>query len=323
MRLSLSKFLQLKFNVCIYQNLGMGLACLYIILLGKLYFFFNRNEKYKIEDAVETVFAVSKNRSEINFIKRNVLQGVCYHYYEKFFNAYENVEALKNFFEASIEAPFLRKLDSALKNGRGVLFVTGHYGGIEYIPIFLALKKYPISVIAKFKTKELKHALYLKTKDLGLEIIDAGEKNGTLQSIIKDLGRNRIVFIECDEIEEWKPSQKEKMFFLQKIIGVDRTINLIHRKTGSEVIFGILHRFNLRKYSLVIENCQDLLSRYNKSSSAGETVLKYLEQFIYSFPEEWYQWKHYADIEAFPAVGIELKKQTFTPLFKPALSEVL
>lgn len=301
----------------------MRFTLFYIMLLGKLYFFVNRKEKYKIEGAVETVFAGLKSRSETNFIKKNVLQGIFCHYYEKIFNAYENIGGLKNFFEASIEAPFLIKLDSALKNGRGVLFVTGHYGGIEYIPIFLAFKKYPISVIARFKTRELKYTLYLKTKDLGLKIIDAEEKNGTLQSIIQDLNKNRIVFIECDEIEAWKPSQKEVMFFLQKIIRVDRTINLIHRKTGAEVIFGILHRFNLRKYSLVIENCQDLLSRYRKISSVGEAVLKCLEQFIYSSPEEWYQWKHYTDIEAFPAIGIELKKQIFIPLFKPALGEVL
>ena len=54
----------------------------------------------------------------------------------------------------------MEKLDKALGQGRGILFVTGHYGGIEYIPIFLALKGYPMSVIAKFSTKQLKEATY-------------------------------------------------------------------------------------------------------------------------------------------------------------------
>jgi len=299
----------------------MGFTLFYIMLLGKLYFFVNRKEKHKIENSVESVFAGLKSKQETVSIKKKVMRGILYHYYEKLFNAYENIERLKSFFEASIEAPCLSILDSALENNRGVLFVTGHYGGIEYIPIFLALKKYPISVIAKFKTKELKHTLYLRTKDLGLKIIDAGEKNGTLQSIIQDLNKNRIVFIECDEIEAWKPSQKEEIFFLRKIIGVDRTINFIQRKTGAEVIFGILHRFDFRRYSLIIESCQNLLSRYSRSSSVGEAVLKYLEQFIYSSPEEWYQWKNYAEIKALPAISVKPKRQIFAPLFKPALSE--
>ncbi len=41
------------------------------------------------------------------------------------------------FFEKSIETSHLEELDKALGQGEGVLFVTGHYGGIEYIPIFL------------------------------------------------------------------------------------------------------------------------------------------------------------------------------------------
>jgi len=50
------------------------------------------------------------------------------------------------------------------------------------------------------------------------------------------------------EIENWKPSKNEKMLFLGKTIGVDKTINLIQRRTKAEVIFGVLHRFSLRKY---------------------------------------------------------------------------
>ena len=58
---------------------------------------------------------------------------------------------------------------------------------------------------------------------------------------------NLVVFIECDEIERWKQSQKEKMTFLGKTIGVDKTINLIQRRASAEVVFGVLHRFSLRK----------------------------------------------------------------------------
>ena len=52
-----------------------------------------------------------------------------------------------------------------------------HYWGIEYIPIFLALNGYPMSVIAKFATKQLKDATYLQTKDLGLQLIDTDQES--------------------------------------------------------------------------------------------------------------------------------------------------
>jgi lauroyl/myristoyl acyltransferase len=296
---------------------------LYIIILGKLYFFFNRKEKYKIEEAVETVFKGLRSRYEMKKIKKKVFQGIISHYYEKLFNAYERIEGLKIFFEESIKAHCLDKLDNALRDGKGVLFVTGHYGGIEYIPIFLALKKYPISVIVKFATKDLKDTLYFKTKDLGLKIIDANQKNGILSSIIQELKENRIVFIECDEIEGWRPSQKEKIFFLGKTIGVDKTINIIQKRAGTKIIFGILHRFNLGKYSLILESYQEILLGFGKSpSSVGEAVLEFFEQYIYSYPEEWYQWKNYIKIKTLPVPGIKVRRPTSLSMLKPAVGEV-
>jgi len=323
MHVSLSKLLQLRLNVFLYKRLSWKAVFFYIIILGKLYFFFNRKEKDKIEEAVESVFEGLRSKSEMNTIKRNVFQGIISHYYEKLFNAYERIEGLSDFFKESIELHCLHKLDSALKEGKGVLFVTGHYGGIEYIPIFLALRKYPISVIAKFKTKELKETLYQKTKGVGLKIIDADQKNGTLSSVMKELQQNRIVFIECDEIEEWRPSQKERISFLGKRIGVDRTINIIQKRTGTKVVFGILHRFNLGKYTLILENYQDILQRVGKiPSSIGEAVLEFFEQYIYSYPEEWYQWKNFAKIEALPYSGMYIERSKYHSVLRPFFARV-
>ena len=192
---------------------------------------------------------------------------------------------------------YLKKLDRALGQGRGVLFVTGHYGGIEYIPIFLTLKGYPMSVIARFATKQLKEVTYLQTKDLGLQLIDTERESNVWGSVIRALRENRVVFIECDEIEKWKQSQNEKMLFLGKTIGVDKTINLIQRRTKAEVVFGVLHRFNSRKYRLIIESYEDMLSKLGKRrSSVGKLILKTFEQYVYAHPEQWYIWEDYAEI---------------------------
>ena len=323
MSISLSKLLQLRCNVFLYKRLSWEVISLYIIILGKLYFFFNRKEKRKIEEAVEKVFQGNRFKFEMKAIKRNVFQGIISHYYEKLYNAYEKIEGLKVFFEESIEIHSLNKLDNALRDGKGVLFVTGHYGGIEYIPIFLALHKYPISVIARFATNDLKNKLYSKTNPLGLKIIDANQRNGVLMSIIQELKENRIVFIECDEIEEWKPSQKEKIFFLGKMMGVDKTINVIQKRTGTTVIFGILHRFNLRQYSLVIESYQDILLQIGRNtSSVGEAVLKSFEQYIYSYPEEWYQWKNFAEIEALQDSSMYIERSKYQSLLRPFFARV-
>ena len=66
---------------------------------------------------------------------------------------------------------------------------------------------------------------------------------------------------------------------------MDKTINLIQRRTGAEVVFGLLHRFSLRKYGLIIESCEDMLSKLGKRhSSVGKVVLKTFEQYAYAHP---------------------------------------
>lgn len=302
MKMSLSRFLQWPGNILIYKTLGWDLCFYYMLLLGKVYFLIiNRKESQEINRSIETVFRDYKRPSEIKAISKGVFRGMLCHYYEKLFNAYEDIEGLKNFFERSIRADFLWKLDDALEKGNGALFVTGHYGGIEYIPIFLAVNQYPVSVVAKFKTKGLKDTLYLKTRDLGLKIVDAGQHHQILTSIIKELRINRIVFIECDEIKEWRPDRKEKTFFLRKLIGVDRTINIIIKRSEAEVVFGILHRITLQNYKLIIENYQNIVHGIiNGPSTPAEAILNFFEPYIFYYPEEWYQWKHYLRI---PAIG--------------------
>ncbi len=322
MRIKLSSFLQWKGNVYLYRKFGWELAFRYLIILAAFYFLVNRKEKQKITEAIEKTFGDSKSESEMKNITKGVFDGIFAHYYEKLYNAYENNEGLAAFFQESIEADSLYKLDRALGNGKGILFVTGHYGGIEYIPIFIAMKGYPISVVAKFATPQLKAALHNKTKDLGLRIIDADEEKSVMGAIIRELRANRIVFFECDEIEEWRPSRKERMLFLKKVIGVDRSINLIHRRSGAEVVLGILHRFSLKKYRLLLKSPQDLAADLGREpSSITEALLKSLEQYIYAHPEEWYQWKNYPAIESLQPADSRKEKSAPAQLLSPAFAE--
>jgi KDO2-lipid IV(A) lauroyltransferase len=322
--MKLSSFLQTKPNLFIYQKIGWKIALYYIMILGRLYFLVRQEEKQKIVASLESVFSTRKKKSEIETITKEVFRGIYAHYYEKLFNAYEGITELRSFMEESIESHGLNKLDAALEKGRGVLFVTGHYGGIEYIPIYLALQGYAVSVIMKFSTQQLRETSCARASDLGLKVVDAGQGRGVLGVVIRELRAKRVVFIECDEIEEWKPSSRDRLFFLGKMIGLDRTINLIHRRTGAEVVLGLLHRFSLHEYALVIEDHHDILSRIGrKASSIGEALLKSFEQLIYQDPEQWYQWKKYADIDGAQLGDLGDNKTITSPILPPAYGDAM
>jgi hypothetical protein len=64
------------------------------------------------------------------------------------------------------------------------------------------------------------------------------------------------------------------------------------------VVLGLLHRFSLQNYALLVEDYGDIMVRAGgNASSVGEAILKSFEQLVYSGPEQWYQWNKYAQIE--------------------------
>ncbi|MBN2060231.1 MAG: hypothetical protein JW882_07425 [Deltaproteobacteria bacterium] len=322
MKIKLTSFLQWKYNIIAYQILGWKFCLFYLMALGKLYYLINRKEKKKIIESVEYVYSYRKEYHDIKTIVKDVFRGILSHYYEKIYNAYENIEILDQFFKNNISTDCLEKLDDALMKGKGVLLVTGHYGGIEYIPIFLALKNYPVSVIAKFATEQLEKTTVEKTRPIGINILNAAKSKNVLINIMGELKQNRVVFFECDEIEEWKPSDKEKISFLHKLIVVDRTINIIQKRTSAEIIFGLLHRTNLFQYRFILKNRKDMSVRFaGNPVTIGVAILKTLEDYIYSFPEEWYQWKNFADIESPSFVANYKETVPYSPA-EPVLNNI-
>jgi Kdo2-lipid IVA lauroyltransferase/acyltransferase len=315
---NLSSFLQWQPNVSLIQKMGWSMAFRYVSFLGSLYYFFRADEKRKIIEAIHETFAATKDSGEIRRTMRAVFRGILHHYCEKLFNAYESVANLQAFFDQCIEAPSLHKIDDALKQKKGILFVTGHFGGIEYIPIFLSLRGYPISVIIKCATDQLKERLHERARALAIRVIDSDREN-ILGSVIRDLRENRVVFIECDEIDEWKPSKTESISFLGKRIGVDKTINLLQRRSGAEVVFGLLHRMSLEKYSFIIESFQDVMEKGPVSiSSIGAGLLKVFEQYVWEHPDRWYQWKKFSEVAGPPSVSFQPAESPILPALRTA-----
>jgi hypothetical protein len=58
-------------------------------------------------------------------------------------------------------------------------------------------------------------------------------------------------------------------------------------------------------------------------STVGETVLKVLEQFIYHYPEQWYQWKKYPELRNNSITGANVAKPISSPFLQPAFGKVL
>lgn len=324
MRMSLSKFLQWEFNVLIYQELGWGVAFLYIIILGKLYLFFNRKEKCKIEDAVTTSFQGCKSESEIKSIKRDIFRGILFHHYEKLFNAFSSADALRTFLRLHMKSEGLMAIEHGLSKGKGVLLITGHFGGVEFLPGYLASNNYPITIIARFSSNHLRNISIKKAGEFAAKIIDADNTPNIMKAICDSLKENRIVITLCDEIDEWRPSRHNKVLFLGREISLDKTINVLLKRGGASIVFGIMHRNDNQEYKLVVNSLEEMTKRLKGSDNmpVGAVVLKFLEQNIYKYPEEWYQWKNYSGMRISPSPRTRVEITESPSLVKPALGRV-
>lgn len=297
MEIKLSPFLQWKFNIFFFRMIGWNYALYCLCLLGRLYYYCNKEEKRMILKAIEETFGSRKYNREIEVIKKNVFQGIFFHYYEKLFNAFSTTKELKDFFKVCVRNKGLRAIDRGLAKGKGVLLITGHFGGVEYMPTYLGTLNYPVTILARFSTNHLRERSFHKANDFSSKIIDTDNTKNIVKSICDHLKQNRIVIIQCDEIANWRLSRDTKIRFLNKWVLLDRTINTLTKRAGAAVVFGVMHRKTNLQYCLIATSLEEEFEP--TAISMGEKVLNLLEEFIYKYPEEWYQWKKISKMKDF------------------------
>lgn len=227
--------------------------------------------------------------SEINNIYKGVIKGIVRHYQEKTFNGFLAVPKFKKFLLSRVCFDgFERVLQDALKDGRGVIIATGHYGAIEFLPSYLVFRKYPTVTVAKFTTERLKKIMIPRANGQGLDVIVPGDVNNVLQEASKVLSQNKIFVTQCDETDAWHADRNHTMEFLGKKIHPDRMLSVLCRRTGAVLLLGLLHREGKNRYKLFLHRVPD-----EGDVPISVPTLKLLEEYIYRHPEQWYEWKKY------------------------------
>ena len=322
MSLNLSSFLQWRFNILMCKILGLRATFFYISILGKLYFFFNKKERWQIKKAVNTVFSDHRHPFEIRSLTKNVFRGIVFHYYEKFVNAFAAPEALKTFFKIHVEGERMTALEKALAKGNGVLLVTGHYGGLEFIPAFLGAKNYPVTIVARFSSDRLRKLCFRQADNFSVKVIDGDHTPNIAKAIFADLRENRIVITQCDEIDEWRPCRHKKIHFLGQTIHLDKTINLLSKRCAAAIVFGVMHRNQQHRYKFILTSWEEMATRFQRSRdmSIGAVVLKLLEYYIYKYPEAWYLWKKYQTLDLFALSDADVKAPVSIPVLEPSVA---
>ena len=293
-RIGISRFLQWRLNTYLMWMLPFSWMQTYIGLLGKIFFYFNRKERHIIRRNIRLIVGDFRNDQPIERVIQRTFKGIFTHYAEKLFIAYTNLGRAFKFLRKNVVVEGRELLDDALAQGKGVIFVTGHYGAVEFLPTVLGLEGYALTMLLRFKTKDLKRSLNNRIKSAGdvkITLVDVTESRNVMFEAMKALKSNQIVITECDEFEEWRPCQRRRNRFLGRNVPFDRTLDMLQKRSKSPAVMGIVQRrpggrFVLKLHSLIREG-----SRRKEDVSLPQKALTTLERYITEAPYQWYQWK--------------------------------
>ena len=253
-------------------------------MIGFFYYGINSDERRIVSRSLKYVLGEKIGKFKFQSILFRTYFGIFEHYFEKMINAHKSIHEMMNYLKNSISFSGKDSMDQIASMDRGCIFVTGHFGAVEYIPLFLAAKQYRPSMILRFKTKELKRALVDKSKSVDLELIDADNPN-VLFKALSALKQGRVLITLCDEIHSWRPCSKENTHLFGRRIPKDRTLDLLYRRSKAPMCFGIVHR-KKNGYDLSVHPLAD----GKEDCSACEASWNLLEEYVYRNPDQWYQW---------------------------------
>ncbi|MHB9072692.1 MAG: lysophospholipid acyltransferase family protein [Desulfobaccales bacterium] len=292
-KLSLSKFLQMKLNNWLFRFLPFAVSRCYIMLLGRIYYLLNRKEKALIQ---KTIYHVFKRKLSGPMLKQKIKEafaGIFDHYHEKLFVGYSNFPKLLKFFKTQVRFAGEEQLRDALKQGKGVILVTGHFGAVEVLPGALTMNDFPTSMICRFQTTRLRESLGKRAESIGLNLLDA-DKGNIILTAMKDLKEGRILITECDEFDEWRPDPRRDSYFLNCRLPSDRTLGLLQKRSGAQVVVALIKREGKKRYTCNLTAVGN--GAFPAHMSLSDRCLRVLEETVEEHPEQWYQWKKFGKL---------------------------
>jgi KDO2-lipid IV(A) lauroyltransferase len=179
----------------------------------------------------------------------------------------------------------LEYIDEALKQGKGVLIITGHLGNWERGAHWMSARGYKMSVIARDANQSDLNDLVLKMRNAaGVEVIARGN---AVRPILQKLKRNELVAILPDQ-----NSGESFIPFFGKPAGTVQGPAVLHIRTGAPLIPmacfadgpGKLHMV-FRPEIKPLEGYEDPVDAYTAAVNLE------LEKLIREHPEQ-YLWFH-------------------------------
>jgi len=187
----------------------------------------------------------------------------------------------------SVEFIGLDAVDAALRNGKGILAITAHYGNWERMAEAIALKGYKISVVARDANEERTTKIVNDVrKGRGIDVFSRGK---AARELLRRLRANEIVGILTDQ------NTREVMVpFFGMPAGTNEGPAVIHMITGAPLFTAFAEEVGDGSYLVNVEplNMPTLTGdREADVEAIMARVNQKIEEAVRRHPEQWL-WMH-------------------------------
>ncbi len=197
-----------------------------------------------------------------------------------------SIDDLKKYIDISDGS--LAVLERALKQNRGVIFVSGHLGNWEWMGAFVAMLGFPLSYVVETQSNRLVDNWVNQIRmNYGAEIIT---RQNAVKGILTALKRQRIVAMLSDQ--DAGPAGVFVSFFGHPA-STPKGPAVFHLKTDAPIIFGSAI-LNNNKYHISLEDLKFPPLTGDRDSEEKEImklITNRIEQEIRKHPEQ-YLWLH-------------------------------
>lgn len=269
-----SIFVLIPYNLAL--DLGKFFGCLSYILL--------RRYRRLTKEHLRFAFANSKSEKDISKIARSVFINLGMGFIEIL-----SLPKTRSRLDSIIDVKGGDNLDRVLKEGKGAIVISGHFGNWELISPYFASRGYPANVVARpvYYEKYNEWILFLR-KSMGVNVILRTDSPKSLLVLLK---KNELLGIlpdqDIDSIEGVFID-----FFGKKAYTPVAPVKLA-LAAGAPIVPIFIIR-NKKRHTVVVEEPIRVENRQDKE----DTILLYtqkwsnlVEYYIRRYPEQWV-WMH-------------------------------
>lgn len=266
-------------------HIPYGIALFAGRMIGSLAFRIDKKRKRITIENLTRAFSGRYSASEIDAIAAKVFENLAVMFFEFMKLPWLTEKTLGRY----VEFTGLEHFDSALKKGKGVLLITGHFGNWELLAVALALRGYRLDVVARELDSPLfeRFVLWVRTRH-GNRLIS---KSRSMRRLMKSLAENSIAALLVDQ----NVALAEGVFvdFFSIPACTNKGPALLAETSSASAVPAFIVREG-RKHRVVVLPEIPLVST---GSRADDIVVntglmaKAVEEMIRRYPDQWF-WVH-------------------------------